>query len=67
MNLSNCRGCGKLHMQSEKVLCADCFKLHLEQSHQVKMFLQANPRASAMDLAREMGLSLKQVNELVGR
>lgn len=67
MTLSNCRGCGKLHMQGEKTLCTDCFKLHLEQSHQVKEFLQANPRATAVDLAREMGLSLKQINELVGR
>jgi len=67
MNLSNCRGCGKLHLQSVDVLCSDCFKLHLEQTHQVKRFLQANPHASAMDLAREMGLSLKQVYELVGR
>ncbi|MFH5186500.1 winged helix-turn-helix transcriptional regulator [Paenibacillus sp. TAB 01] len=67
MNLSNCRGCGKLHLQRAHVLCADCFKLHLEQSSRIKAFLQAHPGATVIDLARETGLSLNQVNELVGR
>ncbi|OXM84439.1 hypothetical protein [Paenibacillus rigui] len=67
MNLSNCRGCGKLQLQQAHVLCADCFKLHLEQSNQIKTFLRMHPGASVIDLARETGLSLSQVNELVGR
>lgn len=67
MNISNCRGCGKLQVQHEHVLCTDCFKLHLAQSHQVKAFLRANPGATVIDLARETGLSLSKVNELIGK
>lgn len=67
MNLSNCRGCGKLHLQREQVLCTDCFKLHMEDRSKVKAFLSANPGASVMDLARHTGFSIQKVNELVKR
>ncbi|MCS7463285.1 winged helix-turn-helix domain-containing protein [Paenibacillus doosanensis] len=67
MNMSNCSGCGKLHLQPANVLCADCFKLHVADGHKIKAYLQANPGATVMDLARETGLSLKKVSEWVKR
>jgi len=65
MNLSNCCGCGKLHLLREHVLCADCFKRHVEHRSMVRQFLSAHPGASVMDVARQTGLSVKQINELV--
>jgi hypothetical protein len=67
MNISNCRSCGKLHMQTEDTMCRDCLKQHIEDTHTVKAYLQANPRANVMDLVKQTGFSLKKVNELVKR
>ncbi|MEK8128092.1 hypothetical protein WMW72_09275 [Paenibacillus filicis] len=67
MQLSNCSNCGKLQLGHSLSLCKDCFKTHLERTHQVKAFLQKNPRASVMDICQHTGLSLRAVNEVVTR
>jgi hypothetical protein len=67
MGLSNCRNCGKLQMQHEDVLCSDCLKQYIEDTHIIKDFLSHNPRANVMDLVNQTGFSLKKVKELVNR
>ncbi|MDF2960236.1 MAG: hypothetical protein K0S39_1971 [Paenibacillus sp.] len=54
-------------MQTEDTMCRDCLKQHIEDTHTVKAYLQANPRANVMDLVKQTGFSLKKVNELVKR
>ncbi|MCR8635533.1 MULTISPECIES: hypothetical protein [Paenibacillus] len=67
MNVSNCRGCGKLHMQAVDTMCADCLKSHIADARAVRAFIQANPGANVMDLVKQTGFSLKKVNELINR
>ncbi|MBW5446430.1 hypothetical protein GE107_10195 [Cohnella sp. CFH 77786] len=65
MNLSNCRGCGKLQLRNAEALCPDCFQQHLADSRRVKAFLVNNPGASLIDLVRHTGISLKKAKEHV--
>jgi hypothetical protein len=67
MMITNCSGCGKLQLRTSQMLCQDCLKRHIEDSHRVKEFIRDNPRATVMDLVRQTGFSLKRVNELVKR
>ncbi|NHN31930.1 hypothetical protein [Paenibacillus agricola] len=65
MSLSNCQGCGVLHIQQKNVLCNDCLKQYIEETHIIKDFLYNHPHANVMDLVNETGFSLKKVKELV--
>jgi hypothetical protein len=54
-------------MQHAEVLCNECLKQYIEDTHIVKDFLYQNPHANVMDLVNQTGLSLKKVKELVNR
>ncbi|WP_159884686.1 hypothetical protein [Paenibacillus puerhi] len=67
MQLSNCSSCGKLQLSHSPSLCKDCFRQHLDRTHQVKSYLTKHPHANMMDICRHTGLSLRAVNEVVTR
>ncbi|SFL72908.1 hypothetical protein SAMN03159341_10933 [Paenibacillus sp. 1_12] len=67
MVLSNCSSCGKLQIQHAEILCVECLKQFIEDTHTVKNFLNQHPQANVMDLVHHTGLSYKKVKELVNR
>ncbi|WP_186445901.1 helix-turn-helix domain-containing protein [Paenibacillus cremeus] len=67
MSLVNCRGCGKLQLGSAEVLCSDCLRGRIEQSHRVKSYLREHPQATVMELCAHTGLPLSTIHEMVKR
>ncbi|WP_281884430.1 hypothetical protein [Paenibacillus sp. YYML68] len=67
MQLMNCGGCGKLQLGRTQVLCQDCLRSHMELGRRIRDFMSSHPRATVIDICREMGVSLQVVNEYTKR
>jgi hypothetical protein len=64
MALVNCKQCGKLHLQkSSSLYCTDCIGHNNQLSLAIRNYLKTHPRATVMDVHREMGVPLGKVLE----
>ena len=66
MNVSNCRGCGRLfNAISDENLCPECRKKLEEKFQAVKAFLEEKPHASLDEVSRENNVTVKQLKQWV--
>lgn len=66
MNVSNCRGCGRLFnaLGNEKV-CPACRQALDDKFQEVKQYLDDNPGSSIDTLSKECDVSVKQLKQWV--
>ena len=66
MNVTNCKGCGRLFNQlnSEK-LCPECTQKLEDKFQEVKNYLNDNPGTSINELAEKTEVSTKQIKQWV--
>ena len=66
MNVTNCRGCGRLfNVLNNEKLCPACRKELEEKFQEVKKYLQENPNSTMEVVSREMNVSIKQIKQWV--
>lgn len=66
MNVTNCKGCGRLfNALSSERLCPDCRKRLDEKFQEVKQYLEEHPNSSMNDLSQECEVSVKQLKQWV--
>ena len=66
MNVSNCRGCGRLYNAiTNTKLCPQCVNKLENKFSQVKEYLRENPNSSINKVSKEMDVSVKQIKQWV--
>lgn len=66
MNVSNCRGCGRLfNAISNEQLCPECRKKLEDKFQGVKAYLEEHPNSSLEEVSRENEVSVKQLKQWV--
>lgn len=66
MNVSNCRGCGRLfNAISNEKICPNCQKELDEKFVKVKEYLRENPNSSVDDVSKQCEVSTKQIRQWV--
>lgn len=66
MNVTNCRGCGRLFNQlSNEQLCPNCMKKMDEKFEVVKKFVDDNPNVPVETVAKETETTMKQLNKWI--
>lgn len=65
MSLCNCDKCGRLFLTKWETRCISCLQLVLNDSHKVKDFVRANPRATLFEIYHQTGVSLQTIKELM--
>lgn len=66
MNVTNCRGCGRLFNQvGNEKLCPSCVQELEDKFQEVKEYLNENPTASMNDISKEKDVSIKQIKQWV--
>lgn len=66
MNVSNCKGCGRLfNAISTERLCPDCRKKLDDKFQEVKAYLEEHPNASVDEVSRENEVTTKQIRQWV--
>lgn len=66
MNVTNCRGCGRLfNVLSNERLCPSCRQELEEKFQSVKLYLDDHPNASVEEVSRENDVSVKQIKQWV--
>lgn len=66
MNVSNCRGCGRLfNAIADENLCPDCRKKLEDKFQEVKAYLEEKPHASLDEVSRENNVTVKQLKQWV--
>ena len=66
MNVSNCKGCGRLFNQfAREAYCRECAKTLEEKFQKVKEYLREHPKAGMEELSRENEVSVKQLKQWV--
>lgn len=66
MNVSNCKGCGRLYnvMGTER-LCPECMRQLEEKFQKVKAFLNEHPNSPIDIVSEENDVSVKQIRQWV--
>jgi hypothetical protein len=64
-NLISCRVCGVIMSRLARDICSKCFKIEEELFQKVKAYLRANPGATVVEVAVEVGCSEKQVSDFI--
>jgi len=65
MELSNCRGCGKLILTQSSRFCEVCNKAQMDEFQKIKEYLREHPKAMLMEIHEATGVSLKAIKELI--
>ncbi|MCR5677752.1 MAG: FeoC-like transcriptional regulator [Agathobacter sp.] len=66
MNVTNCRGCGRLFNQlNNEKLCPACVKELEDKFQEVKEYLNEHPNASMNEVSKENDVSTKQIKQWV--
>ena len=66
MNVTNCRGCGRLfNVLSNERLCPQCKQKIEDVFQKVKQYLEENPNASVNQVAEDNEVSVKQIKQWV--
>ena len=66
MNVTNCRGCGRLfNVTYNNRLCPQCVQGLEEKFQQIKKYLDQNPNASVDAVAQDNEVSVKQIKQWV--
>lgn len=66
MNVSNCRGCGRLfNAIADENICPDCRKKLEDKFQTVKAYLEEKPHASLDEVSRENNVTVKQLKQWV--
>ena len=65
INLISCRVCGIIMSKLARDICSKCFKIEEELFQKVKAYLRANPGATIVEVAVEIGCTEKQVSEFI--
>ena len=66
MNVTNCKGCGRLfNVVSNKRLCPSCVAALEVKFQEVKKYLYENPYATMEILSKECEVTVKQIKEWV--
>ncbi|WP_040952897.1 hypothetical protein [Gorillibacterium massiliense] len=64
MDLSNCKSCGRLMLQSKKY-CEKCQNEKDEVYRSVRTFLSNHPGSTLLDVHRELGIAISELLEYV--
>ncbi|KQX66925.1 hypothetical protein ASD40_27600 [Paenibacillus sp. Root444D2] len=65
MSLCNCETCGQVYISKFEKHCKSCSQLQIKESHKVKDFVRAHPRATLIEVYHQTGVSLKTIKELM--
>lgn len=66
MNVTNCKGCGRLfNVLSNERLCPACRQELEEKFQSVKLYLADHPNSSVEEVSRENDVSVKQIKQWV--
>ena len=66
MNVSNCKGCGRLfNVMGREKLCPQCIHQLEEKFQEVKKYLNEHPNASIDAVAQDNEVSVKQIKQWV--
>ena len=66
MEVSNCRGCGRLYnVVTNARLCPACVNRLEEKFQEVKTYINENPHSNIEVISKECGVSVKQLKEWV--
>lgn len=66
MNVTNCRGCGRLfNVINNSRLCPQCAAELESKFQEVKAFLEENPNSSIDTVSQENNVSIKQIRQWV--
>lgn len=66
MDVSNCRGCGRLfNVINSTRLCPQCIQKLEEKFQEVKRYLEENPNSSIDAVAQDNDVSVKQIRQWV--
>lgn len=66
MEVRTCKGCGKLfNFMGGMPMCDNCKKKMEEKFHEVKLYLDENPRATVNQVSEEMEVSVKQIKQWI--
>ncbi len=66
MDVTNCRGCGRLFnvLNNEKI-CPECRKKLEDKFQEVKKYIEENPHSTMEVVSRELDVSVKQIRQWV--
>lgn len=66
MEVTNCKGCGRLfNAMTRQKLCPQCVQQLEEKFQEVKKYLRENPNASIDAIAQDNDVSVKQIKQWV--
>ncbi len=66
MNVTNCKGCGRLfNVMNNSRLCQECVTKLEDKFQQVKKFLDEHPNSSIETVSNENDVSVKQIKQWV--
>ena len=66
MNVSNCKGCGRLfNVMGREKLCPQCIQQLEDKFQEVKKYLDEHPNASIDAVAQDNEVSVKQIKQWV--
>lgn len=66
MNVSNCRGCGRLfNVTTNPRLCPECVKKLEDKFQEVKKYLYQHPGAGMEEVSRENEVPIQQIKQWV--
>ena len=66
MDVTNCRGCGRLfNVLSREKLCPQCRQKSEDVFQKVKQYLEENPNSSVNQVAEANEVSVKQIKQWV--
>ena len=65
MDIRNCPKCGAIFTFSGERLCDNCRKLIEEKLSDVKAYLEENPNAPMLQIAKDVGVSTKQLQRWI--
>lgn len=66
MNVSNCRGCGRLfNALSDERICPACRQALDEKFQQVKQYLEEKPNSTVDQVSKDNEVSIKQIKQWI--
>ena len=66
MNVTNCKGCGRLfNVMNNAKLCPQCIQALEEKFQEVKKYLNEHPNASIDAVSQDSDVSVKQIKQWV--